>query len=90
MDGSQQLVVSFFAGGKLPPCRHTPLSQLPSIVTHPSEPSAPAAITQYLRGAEDEQVLRANSRHLLPLNSPQPARCTLPSSWRCRWSFLAN
>ena len=43
------------------------VSLIYSIAIHPSEPSAPAAITQYLCGAEDKQVLYAGSRHLLPL-----------------------
>lgn len=47
---------------------HLSLPQISSIATHPSEPSAPAGITQYLSGAEDKP--RATSHHLLPFNSP--------------------
>lgn len=60
----------FFTSGKLPPCHHTSIFQISSITIHPSEPSAPAAITQYLSGAEDKLALCATSYHIMPLNYP--------------------
>lgn len=76
MNGSQRLVVVFFVFFQVANCHPAvtqppPPPQISSITTHPSEPSAPAAITQYLSGAEDKQVLSATSHHLLSFNSPQ-------------------